>query len=137
MQTFLPYPEFDKSAKVLDRLRLGKQRVECLQIVEALAVGHGWIHHPAVKMWQGFDNALIYYGFAICDEWIGRGYKDTVREKLEFRLMPGPIVMPPWIGDSRFHLSHQSNLLRKDLVYYGKYAWTVDQYLPYWWPTQV
>ena len=37
MQTFLPYASFEESAKVLDRQRLGKQRVECLQIFNALA----------------------------------------------------------------------------------------------------
>ena len=32
MQTFLPYQNFIKSAKCLDYKRLGKQRVEALQI---------------------------------------------------------------------------------------------------------
>lgn len=36
MQTFLPYPDFSASARVLDDKRLGKQRVECLQILKAL-----------------------------------------------------------------------------------------------------
>lgn len=36
MQTFLPYPDFSASARVLDDKRLGKQRVECLQILNAM-----------------------------------------------------------------------------------------------------
>jgi hypothetical protein len=36
LQTFLPYPDFAESAAVLDRMRLGKQRVETLQIAQAL-----------------------------------------------------------------------------------------------------
>ena len=32
MQTFLPYADFQRSAQVLDYKRLGKQRVEALQI---------------------------------------------------------------------------------------------------------
>ncbi len=36
MQTFLPYADFERSAAVLDRQRLGKQRVETLQIFQAL-----------------------------------------------------------------------------------------------------
>ena len=36
MQTFLPYPDFERSAKVLDNKRLGKQRVEVLQILNVL-----------------------------------------------------------------------------------------------------
>lgn len=36
MQTFLPYKDFAECARVLDDKRLGKQRVECLQILNAL-----------------------------------------------------------------------------------------------------
>ena len=36
MQTFMPYPSFSRSASVLDRQRLCKQRVESLQILDAL-----------------------------------------------------------------------------------------------------
>ena len=35
MQTFLPHADFDRSAEVLDLRRLGKQRVEVIQIVRA------------------------------------------------------------------------------------------------------
>lgn len=36
MQTFLPYSDFERSAASLDDLRLGKQRVETLQIMQSL-----------------------------------------------------------------------------------------------------
>ena len=36
MQTFLPYKSFEESAKVLDWRRLGKQRVEGMQIINAI-----------------------------------------------------------------------------------------------------
>lgn len=39
VQTFLPYEDFDKTASVLDRSRLGKQRVETLQLLKALTTG--------------------------------------------------------------------------------------------------
>jgi len=38
MQTFLPYPDFARCAAVLDPLRLGKQRVEVLQLMRANTV---------------------------------------------------------------------------------------------------
>ena len=51
MQTFLPYPDFTASAAALDPRRLGKQRVEALQVLRGLTVaGYGWRHHPAVRM---------------------------------------------------------------------------------------
>ena len=48
VQTFLPYADFARSAAVLDRTRLGKQRVEAIQVVRALTIPtYGWRHHPA------------------------------------------------------------------------------------------
>ena len=38
MQTFLPYADFARCAAVLDPRRLGKQRVEVLQIMRAITV---------------------------------------------------------------------------------------------------
>lgn len=43
MQTFLPYENFNKTAQVLDRKRLGKQRVETLTIFRTLSgINVGW-----------------------------------------------------------------------------------------------
>ena len=39
MQTFLPHRSFSKSAETLDYRRLGKQRVEAKQILEAIRKG--------------------------------------------------------------------------------------------------
>ena len=50
MQSFLPIADFTETARILDPRRLGKQRVEALQILRGLIVpGYGWRHHPAVK----------------------------------------------------------------------------------------
>ena len=59
MQTFLPYKSFRKTALCLDNKRLGKQRVETLQILRALTGYYNqsgaWLNHPAVKMWRGYE----------------------------------------------------------------------------------
>ena len=48
MQTFLPYPDFAASAAALDTRRLGKQRVEALQVLRALTrVTYGWVGVPS------------------------------------------------------------------------------------------
>ena len=53
MQTFLPFPDYIQSARALDYKRLGKQRVEALQILNTLTGrSEGWSQHPAVKMWR-------------------------------------------------------------------------------------
>ena len=61
MQTFLPYPDFNKSIQALEYRRLGKQRVEAYQILRTIKTGGGWSHHPTVKMWRGHINALKLY----------------------------------------------------------------------------
>ena len=78
MQTFLPYPDFARSARALDVRRLGKQRVECLQVVRGLTVpDYGWRHHPAVRMWRGHLEALGRYTLACCEVWTEGGRADT------------------------------------------------------------
>ena len=67
VQTFLPYADFAASAAVLDKPRLGKQRVEALQVLRALTYPtYGWKRHPAVRMWAGFERGVAACGLAVC-----------------------------------------------------------------------
>jgi len=142
VQTFLPDPDFATSAGVLDRQRLGKQRVETLQIMTALLTGTGWVNHPATKMWRGHEVKLLHYQAAICDEWENRGYQDTCWVKtlsLAFKHGIKPLqvtVDPSWLGDEAFHLSHRSNLFRKNPAHYGAFWPDVPADLPYVWPVR-
>lgn len=130
MQTFLPVSSFEESAGILDYRRLGKQRVEARQILNALRNGGGWKNHPAVKMWRGYENALIAYGNAMICEWIMRDFKNTM-EILDC----GDIQeLPLWFGLDKFHASHRSNLLRKDPEHYKVFGWSEPSDLPYFWP---
>lgn len=145
MQTFLPWPEFEWSARTLDNKRLGKQRVETLQIMHHLLLGGGgsWQNHPAVKMWEGYERALLAYQQAICNEWSSvRGFADTCWDKTRLMFldvvvdpMATPLIAPPWIGDVDFHISHQSNLLRKDPEHYRKFFPGIRDDHPYIWPS--
>lgn len=129
MQTFLPYPSFLKSAEVLDYRRLGKQRVEARQILNAIYNGGSWSSHPAVKMWTGYEAALILYSNIMIQEWIRRGYRNTM-EIFEHDV----VTFPFWLGDDDFHASHRSNLLRKDISWYGQFRWSESSDLSYVWP---
>jgi hypothetical protein len=134
VNTFLPYADFIQSAKALDYRRLGKQRVEAWQILNALlGNSKGWTNHPATNMWRGHERSLCEYGIAICDEWIRRGYKDTMRERFIAMHSQLPNTgLPEFIGDLEFHVSHQSNLKRKDADHY---TFEVPDDLPYVWRT--
>jgi hypothetical protein len=145
MQTFLPYPSFERTARVLDLRRLGKQRVEALQVLRAQHIpNYGWRHHPVVKMWRGHDEALVSYGVAICREWLRRGHRDTVLEQLLALAPRGEVLsqaelrarglLPPWLGNRAFHRSHQSSLVRKAPDIYRAVFPNVPEDLPYVWP---
>src|ERR1700712_589343 len=83
MQTFLPYADFEATAHVLDRQRLGKQRVETLQILRALVLpDYGWQNHPAVRMWRGRTEALVRYGLDCVENWQGRGHSDSTAHQI-------------------------------------------------------
>jgi hypothetical protein len=130
MQTFLPYPDYRKSAKALDMRRLGKQRSECIQLLRGQ-----WPNHPASKMWRGHFYHLGIYGIAICDEWIARGYKDTCLRKIQALMLRHENTGPPsWLGTIDFHRSHRSNLLRKCADHYTAYFDDVPDDLSYVWP---
>jgi len=131
MQTFIPYTDFDECARALDYRRLGKQRVECKQILNAIERGSGgWANHPATRMWRGYEPALRQYMRAIILEWTARGYKNNME-------IPNPedYELPPWWGREEIHASHRSALLEKDFeFYYGKWSWEDEPKLAYVWP---
>jgi hypothetical protein len=144
MQTFLPCPNYWQSAQCLDNKRLGKQRLECKQILLALGLSigqhtpgkRGWTNHPAVCMWRGYEPALIVYAVCMCAAWRKRNFKDSLGA--EFVAAYATTTMaaehPPWLGDERIHASHRSNLLRKDSAYYAQFDWKEPDNLPYVWP---
>jgi len=149
MQTFLPSSDFLESAQALDHKRLGKQRVECLQVLRGLTVeGYGWRHHPAVLMWKGFEEALGRYAFSCCEVWVEAGFGDTCAASIGAELASVGIThvrtqpelaavgaLPPWLGTEAFHRSHRSALVRKDPTSYRPHFPEVPDDLPYVWPT--
>lgn len=145
MQTFLPYPDFAASAAVLDNKRLGKQRVETLQVMKALTVpGYGWQHHPVTAMWRGFRPALMAYQVATCEAWSARGFADTCLVKTLEVLADSPadlelyssgdLELPPWFGRPDLHLSHRSKLLAKAPDFYRPLFPDDPDDLDYVWP---
>lgn len=141
MQTFLPYSDFSLSAECLDYKRLGKQRVETMQIMNTLCgLSSGWSNHPAVKMWEDYEYYLYLYQEAIVAEWVKRGYKDNVCLDKTIKALENcqnlNIQRPPWLGEPKLHASHRSNLLRKDFDYYSRFSWEEDSTMEYWWPSQ-
>jgi len=150
VQTFLPYADFERSARSLDLKRLGKQRVETLQVVRALTrPGYGWANHPAVLMWKGFEEALGRYGLTCCQAWTELGLGDTCALTISTDLRAAGVgrirtqlklaaagALPFWLGDEAVHRSHQSALLRKDQKHYRPLFPDIPDDLPYVWPVR-
>lgn len=150
MQTFVPYAEFDATARALDTKRLGKQRVEVIQVVRALTVpGYGWASHPAVLMWKGYEEALGRYGLTMCEVWSERGFGDTCAVTIAGDLATAGVVrirgyeellqaraLPPWLFEEELQLSHRSALVRKDPEHYRPVFPDVPDDLPYRWPVR-
>lgn len=124
MQTFMFYAHglHSSTAAVLDNKRLGKQRIETMQIMNALYdPNYGWQNHPAVRMWRGHEFALAVYQQAICYEWTrNRGYKDTCYDKtidiltcIEDEVHYLDTADPDWFDDERVFKSHRANYNRK------------------------
>ena len=150
MQTFLPVADFDESARLLDSPRLGKQRVETLQVLRALELpDYGWANHPAVLMWRGRTA-----GAGRLRAGDGRGSGGSAasptpptRQIAEFAPdvagtpqdeLAAAGLLPSWVGDEALHRSHRSNLIAKDPDFYrprfAELFGPEPDDLPYVWP---
>lgn len=90
MQVFRPYVDWAKSAAVLDDKRLGKQRVECKQVLNVIfrRLGlindglRGWLNHPIVLMYYNagrpYIRDLVGFFSACVEEWVRRGFRSSI-----------------------------------------------------------
>ena len=126
------------SAKVLDRLRLNKQRIETSQILKAIETKSGWYNHPCSKQWEPYKLGLATYGLVICAEWRRRGFKDSLLpyfQNIYYSLdEPEFALNPPWLKD--IASSHRAALLAKDYQWYSQFNWREEPKIDYYWPTK-
>jgi hypothetical protein len=134
LQTFLPLANFYETAKVLDYRRLGKMRVESLQlvnIIEGRTKSNAWKNHPAVGLWRDYVTALKIYCNTMIEEWIRRGYKNTM--KLYDIPIDASVTFPRWFGRDDFHSRHRAALLAKDYEWYKQFGWKEEPKFDYVW----
>ena len=71
---------FAEAAQSLDDRKLSEQRFELLKILRAnLGLIKGMSNDPAAIKWRGHEFELVCYGMAMCDEWVERGYTDSLK----------------------------------------------------------
>lgn len=93
VNTFILLNDIRAIAKLLDYKRLGKQRVEAQQMLESIlstsSSKKGFANHPVVKMWNDHPMALAHYLNYMIDEWIFRGYNNTMeKHKIDLEVKP-------------------------------------------------
>ena len=151
MQTFLPYRDFNKSAKALDNKRLNKQILEGYQILKVLNNPNpraAWRNHPAAKMWEGHEVALFTYILAMVAQARIRGIKTDNNMNNLVALRAATISnwgdgMPSWFNNreeiQRITDSHKANLYRKDPEFYHNFETYMAEpccdTCQYYWPT--
>lgn len=125
MQTFLPYKDFVKVAKVLDNKRLNKQILECYQVLNVLSNPSptaGWRNHPAVVMWRGKEFALYNYVQEMILEASSRGIKtdknsDNIRRLRHTHGQSWGMGNPKWMDNKsvmkKITTTHKANLFKK------------------------
>jgi len=71
----------------------------------------GFVYHPVIKMWIGFEDALSHYINCHIKEWINRGYKNNmyIIDHSDY------FEIPQWVNKTSFKL-HKSMLLQKEIL---------------------
>lgn len=104
-----------RTMELLDAKRLGKQRVEAYQIINALGNSStGWKNHPITQMWKDNIEGLKFYFNCSVDEWVKRGYKNTMNKFDNV----SEDSLPWWFFNEQLQKTHKASLLRKDPVFY-------------------
>jgi hypothetical protein len=71
----------------------------------------GYVHHPAVLMWLGHQAALEEYLDIHIQEWIDRGYDNTLP-----RYPNRGACRPKWTTTTEHHQNHRAALLDKEIT---------------------
>jgi hypothetical protein len=133
MQTFMPYKDYEKTARSLDNKRLNKQILECYQVLNVLSNPSptaGWRNHPAVKMWRGHEFALYNYVQIMITEAQSRGIKTDKNSDNIYRLrmqhgFSWGMGNPSWMSDKqamkRVTATHKANLFKKEPESYPQF----------------
>ena len=135
MHTFLAFPDFIHSAKVLDDNTLHKQFIDCIAIIYNMKYEKiSRKQHPVFQMWCGYEKALKMYTNIVMFECDKRGLENNITFYI---VKQNEVIYPNWIKDERLHKSHRAGLINIDPEYYGKLWPEVDRNAPYWWPCKL
>lgn len=148
MYTFLPYADFDETARTLLERDLEQQimhtviALDCLHEKDAETVA-AWSKHPLMNMWRGYEVQLALYGQAMVTQAQIRGMDvDNYSKRLDWHYdtatFPDDFKMekPPWFDDPDkmrwVERSSRSLLVRRDSRYLTYWPGTSTNLTPYY-----
>lgn len=95
---------------------------------------NGGQDEPDVRMWRGYEQALVMYGLHACDV----GGSDMAAQMIANFYNPRrEFVLPWWLGSGELHFSHQSQLIKADWKFYRPLFPTAPLWSPMLWPEGV
>jgi hypothetical protein len=93
-------------------------------ILNGRTIKGGWSNHPMTIMWIGYENALKEYINFCIDEWVLRGFKNTMSK----HVISKPVVYPWWVTNISLINSHVSAVLRKEFCRKeNRWYWGMDK----------
>lgn len=164
---FIIVPNIQLTADMMDKKRIGKQRIEVKQIIDILeeidkngsSKSKSRVSHPAIKSWIGYTNHLKVYFNIIVRKWISYGFKNNYElydiDERPYNIVPcifdgktasydiskfNQYSFPFWVSFPPFYMSHQASLCRKDPLHYrGLLRDELKPFLNngYFWPSNV
>lgn len=119
MYILLPYPDFEESAKTLDRTTIRDQIRYGYDLLRGRVFD---FHNPFYLMWYGYEGLLTQYVLKCIEGYNWWYHGRTYRRYSEIKYMSRTALRsrkaPPWLGDTLLHLSHRVCLARKDKEFY-------------------
>jgi len=86
------------------------QKLTIPVITDVMTITYGFMYHPAILMWLGYEESLKEYLDAHIAVSIERGIKNTMS-----RYSVTNTPQPPWTQDPDFLARHRAMLLKKEL----------------------
>ena len=80
-------------------------------------VGDGLRNHPIVVLWHTYTDALGEYINAHIDEWVARGYNNTM---VKYEL-PKKYDYPDWVNQPEFHRTMRARLREKEVAWLDEF----------------
>lgn len=121
---YVPFTDFQSSARCLDNELLGKMRWQ----VRDILIDH--LFNPDLytvfnnQKWSGYEFALVSYGFELCREWKLRGNICCIEAQLMDLNQLVKCKLPPepdWLFDNERIQFERKELLQRYFNWYGRF----------------